>query len=141
VFASLHRNKKDRDAFTTVSTFTKAFEAIHENLAEKTSETPNDMDGAKLIRRFSTLWSWTSDSLMKDSMKNTQHDWRSSLTLQAWTRPSFSNHSRAVDSTRTRFFNAGAFFDYVLYCLPPLRTELEDLVAILDEDIDSITFH
>jgi hypothetical protein len=137
VFASLHRNKKDKNAFTTVSAFTKAFEAIHESLAERISETFSDTDGAGLRRCFPTLWSWVSDSRMKDLMKSSQHDWRNSSTHQTWVRPPFFKHSRGVDPTRTRFFDSGAYFDFVQQCLPPLLTELEDLIANLHQDVDS----
>jgi hypothetical protein len=96
VFASLHRNKKNRDAFTTVSAFTKAFEVIHENLAERISETFSDRDSARLRRRFPTLWSWMSDSPMKDLMSQN----RTTTTKKAswnWTIPSQTKSSRKID--------------------------------------------
>jgi hypothetical protein len=114
-----------------------SFVAIFENLANTLSPSFSDRDGMPLRERFPHMWTWMSDcAMLGQAASSTKREWRNSCAHRAFIEAPFEHQCSSV--LRARAFKAGAFFDVLMAWMPPLQQELEDLVAVLERDGDSL---
>jgi hypothetical protein len=114
-----------------------SYVAIFENLANILSPSFSDRDGVVLRTRFQHMWSWMSDCAnLGEAASSMKREWRNSCAHRAFIEKPFEH--QCSSELRARPFKAGVFFDVLSEWMPPLHVELQDLVAVLQRDGDSL---
>jgi hypothetical protein len=135
-FAAAYKSTNPQQSWIPRAIIT-SYVAIFENLANTLGPSFSDRDGTPLRKRFPHMWTWMSDcATLGQAASSMKREWRNSCAHRAFIEAPFEHQCSSV--LRARAFKAAAFFDVLMAWMPPLQQELEDLVAVLERDGDSL---
>jgi hypothetical protein len=135
-FAAAYKSTNPQQSWIPRAVIT-SYVAIFENLANTLSPSFSDRDGRPLRKRFPHMWTWMSDcATLGQAASSMKREWRNSCAHRAFIEAPFEH--QCSSALRARAFKAAAFFDVLMAWMPPLQQELEDLVAVLERDGDSL---